>query len=110
MSVKDIRNYQLELAAQAKEMEENLAELTELANNNIVSPDRIEEVKQLCDTIKTNRDRVTYLLYLLHKPNKKKKQAAYDRQHRHMVKENSTLEAVKAENSKCLRRMKEVIK
>ena len=112
MSMKDVIQYQWSLQSQYVEMKENLEELTQLANEKVISPEQLEMVKQMCETIKTNKDRVDYLIYLLHKPVKKSKQHWYSRRNEKLIKElranNADLDGVKAENRECLDKIKSI--
>lgn len=112
MSMKDVIHYQWSLQAQYVEMEDNLRELTELAQEKVISPEQLEMVKQMCDQIKTNKDRVDYIVYLLHRPVRKKKQNRYERENAKKVKmlteAHSTLEDVKQENQDCLDNIKSI--
>ena len=111
MSVKHIKAYYEEICDQYHEMVENLRDFEKECEQNIVSPERIEQLKQMIVPLKTNYERISYIIFLLNQPDKKDKQKKYQKQNAKLLKaidKMNTLEGVKAENKDVLKKMREV--
>lgn len=85
MSVKDLKIYYNQVSEQYNEMVENLQELEEYAKTNIVEPERIDRVKETLQPIKDNYLTLSYIMFLLNKPNKKEKQKKYEKQNQKLL-------------------------
>lgn len=79
MSVKHIKKYYEEVTNQYIEMAENLKEVEEFVLQNIVEPERLEQLKETIKPIKDNYLTLSYIMFLLNKPNKKGKEKAYNK-------------------------------
>lgn len=109
MSKKHVEQYYEEVCAQYKEMLENIHDFEELAQNNIISPERLEEYNKNIITLKTNWERISYIMFLLNKPNKKEKQKKYERQNQKLLNgldKNNSPESVLEENRKVIENQK----
>lgn len=82
MSVKHLREYYQKVCDQYNEMINDLQELEEYAKTNMVEPERLEQYKQTIGPIKENYLTLSYIIFLLNKPNKKEKQKKYLKQHK----------------------------
>lgn len=110
MSRKDVQDYYNQLTEDYHEMVMTLKDMEKECEEGLVSPDRVEQLKQLIEPIKTNYSRISYIIFLLNKPNKKEKQRWY-------AKENSnkafvteaTLDGVRQENKHALQKAKNII-
>ena len=111
MSVKHVKAYYEEICEQYHEMIENLRDFEKECEQNIVSPERLDQLKQMIVPLKTNYERISYIIFLLNQPDKKEKQKKYQRQNAKLLKaidKMNTLNGVKAENNTVLNNMKEV--
>ncbi len=101
MAVKDLEKYYEKLTKQHIELNE---EYLDYARNNVLT-EADEKEHQVEDT---NWKRVTYLMYLLHKPTKKCKHKKYELMNKKLLatvgKEN-TAEAVLKENKDAISRV-----
>lgn len=112
MSVKDIKNYYDSVANQYLEMVNDLKDFEEAVSNNIIEPERLEQIKKNIEPIKTNYQRLSYIMYLLNLPVKKSKHKKYENQNKKflkMISKENTQEAVKQENEKTLNIIKNEI-
>ncbi len=82
MAVRDVREYYWTLLAQQEEMQNDLADFTEALQNGYITEDKLEEVKSQIAELQVNYDRLTWVKELLDKPNRKKKQAHWEKQNR----------------------------
>ena len=107
MSVKHIQEYYNSIMKDYHEMVLTLKDMEEECTNGLVSPDRVDQLKNMLEPIKQNCNRITYIMYLLNRPNKKEKQRWYDKQNSKKVfKNEDTLEGIKEENKKALENAK----
>lgn len=84
MSVRDVKEYYLSVVRDYKDMLQELQDFEIELQHNLVSPEKVDELKQLMEPIKNNYQTLSYIIYLLNKPqrNSKVKQAKYDKQHK----------------------------
>lgn len=112
MSVKDVIKYYDAVADQYLEMVNDLKDFEEAVSNNIVEPERLEQIKKNIEPIKANYQRLSYIMYLLNLPVKKNKHKKYEQQNKKFLKmigKENTQEAVKQENEKTLNMIKNEI-
>ena len=105
MSVKDVKEYYLELEKQKAEMEQNLKDFAELAEQNLFPPERLQQIKDSFAPIMRNYEMLSYVMYLLNRPTRKEKYAPYERRNRKVLKsipKSATKEEVLAQNQKTL--------
>lgn len=103
MSRKHVDDYFNQLYSDYLEMIEALKDMEEECKNGIVSPDRVEQLKNMLEPIKINYERISYIIFLLNMPNKKEKRRWYDKQHSKIKFNNqNTLEGVRQENKQAL--------
>jgi len=74
MSVKDVNEYYDKLGVDYLEMMAALKDLEEECGKGLISPDKVDQFKKMLEPIKINYSRISYIMYLLNKPNKKEKQ------------------------------------
>lgn len=107
MSRKDVQDYYNQLYSDYVEMIQTLKDMESECNNGLVSPDRVEQLKKMLEPIKINYQRISYIMYLLDKPNKKEKKRWYEKQNskRGFV-TDSTLDGIRQENKLALKKAK----
>lgn len=79
MAVKDVVRYYNEIADQYLEMQEELNDFTELAKQGMFEPERLEAIEKSVEPLKTNYERISYIMFLLNKPARKEKQNKYNK-------------------------------
>ena len=79
MAVKDVKAYYEEVANQYHEMTDELKDFTELAQNNMFPPEKLEQVEKIIQPLKNNYEMLSYIIFLLNKPNRKKKAHKYEK-------------------------------
>lgn len=107
MAVKDINNYYNDILSQYLEMKEALKSLEEKATDESSAAlnSQIEMIRKEVDIIKTNYERIAYIIYLLNMPNKKSKKNRYAKSEQkklNSLDKNNILSGIKEENSKAL--------
>lgn len=109
MSVKAVNDVYSQICEQYREMMENIKDLEKEANEGIVEPERIDAMREQIEPIKQNYERWSYIMFLLHQPQRKSKHSKYKSQNKALLnklsKENS-IEFTMEENREALNRMR----
>ncbi len=85
MARKDFDEYYNKISSQLFELDKVFKELAAEADAGMVEPERLEQVKITIEPIKTSYHTLSYIKYLLDKPNRKSKQDRYDKQNRKIL-------------------------
>ena len=110
MSVKAVENYYKQICSQYKEMLENLKDFEEEAQKGLIEPERVDRLKDQIEPIKTNYERWTYMMFLLHQPNRKEKQPKYKNRNKKLLNslsDSNSLQAVLEENREAMKHIGE---
>ena len=105
MAKKDVDNYYNWICADYKGMIEALHDMEEEATRNLISPERLESMKNQVNVVKNNYMRISSIMYLLNRPNRKNKTARYDR--RFSFDEEHTLDGIHKENISEIKKISE---
>ena len=108
MSVKAVNEAYNQICEQYAEMLENIKDLEKEASEGIVEPERVENLREQIEPIKRNYERWTYMMYLLHQPERKSKHARYASQNRALLKKlnsQNSIEVTIKENREALDKM-----
>lgn len=101
MSVKHVEEYYNQICRQYQEMLDDIKDLEKECTEGIVEPERIDRLKEQIAPIKNNYERWSYMMFLLHQPNRKSKVKRYQKQNekllRSLSKDNS-LNSILEEN------------
>ena len=105
MSKKHVDEYYETVSNQYADMLAALREMEEESSKGLLDPDRLEQMKTIIEPLKTNYMRISYIMYLLNKPNREKKNGRYEGQNQKFLnkigKEN-TLSQVELENDEVI--------
>lgn len=102
MSMKHIKRYYKQICEQYQEMINDIKDVEREAEQGLVEPERIDRLKEQVAPIKQNYERWTYMMFLLHQPNRKEKIKNYKRQNKKLLNSlssSNSLEAVLEENN-----------
>lgn len=109
MAVRDVKEYYDKVCDQYVEMLDNLKEMQEAYELGNISQEQFENLKKIIEPLKSNYERISWIMYLLNIPQRKKKIKKWKKQNDVAMtkceKENS-IEATLDENSKALSQMK----
>lgn len=78
MSKKHFDEYFNSVVHDYKEMLDCIRDLEEECTKGLVDPDRVEQMKELIKPLKNNYMTLSWVMYLLNQPNKKKKKKKYE--------------------------------
>lgn len=109
MSKKHVDEYFKQVSDNYVEMIDTLKEIEDAAQTGLVSPDKLENVKQQVEGIKNNYMRISYIMFLLNQPNREKKVSKYRSQNKkklNAIPKEHTLEGVVKENKEILNKIK----
>lgn len=101
MSKRHVDEYFEVVANQYHEMLESLHDMEEECTKGLLDPDRLEQIKKLIEPLKQNYMRISYIMFLLNKPNKEKKIKRYEEQQKKFlnnIPKEDRLEGIKEEN------------
>lgn len=110
MSKKDVNTYFNKICEDYHELIETLHEMEEEASKGLLSPEKLQQMKDYIEPIKINWQRISYIMYLLNKPQKKTKVNRYKNQNYKLIHENSTLNDVHKENYDYINKIKQDIR
>lgn len=110
MSKKDVNTYFNKICEDYHELIETLHEMEEEASKGLLSPEKLQQMKDYIEPIKINWQRISYIMYLLNKPQKKMKVNRYKNQNQKLIHENSTLDDVHKENYDYINKIKQDIR
>ena len=79
MSRKDFDKYFQQVCNQFFSLNEVFDELSNELSKGMVEPERVEQLKLTIEPVKQSYQTLSYIKYLLDKPNRKSKQARYDK-------------------------------
>ena len=109
MAVKHVVDYYNKVCDDYKRVLDTLKELEIEAQQNLIEPERIENIKKTLQPILTNYQQISYIMFLLNQPVKESKKAKYLRTNKKLLeqiaKENTT-EASLERNKEALSKLK----
>lgn len=113
MSVKHVIRYYKQVSQQYFDLIDELKDLEKEANENLVSPEQVEQMKQMVEPIKTNYMTLSWIMHLLKQPNKKSKIANYKRKTKQFTESldvNRSKDGILKENQDILATVKDSFK
>ena len=113
MAYKHIKEYYDKICEQYLEMKDEIRDFEIEAQNNIMEPERLDMIKEQIKPLMDNYERISFIMYLLNRPNKKEKNKKYDKQCskslKKLSKANSTDASIE-ENKNVLNNVSKIIK
>ena len=113
MSVKHIRDYYNQICNQREELIQELKDFEVEAQNGMIEPERLDKIRESIQPLMDNYERISFIMYLLNRPNKKEKNKKYDKQCskslKKLSKANSTDASIE-ENKNVLNNVGKIIK
>ena len=108
MSVKDVKKYYDEVCQQYLDMKEELRDFTELAEQNLYPPERLDMIKETIQPLMRNYEMVSYVMFLLNMPVKKSKQKSYETRNKKLlsrIEKENTKEGVLQTNKRVIEKL-----
>lgn len=109
MSVKHVYRYYKQVSEQYYESLSNLKDMEKEVNENMVSPEQLEQMKKTVEPIKNNYMTLSWIMHLLGQPNKQSKIKTYQRKNKTFLStldKNRDKENVLRENKEALNKLK----
>lgn len=85
MARKDFDDYLTQVTNQYRSLQETLKEMSEEVENNMMSPEQLNQLKATIAPVKTSFDTLNYIRYLLDKPKRKAKESRYNKQNKRVL-------------------------
>lgn len=109
MAKKDIEEYYQQVCKDYTEMLSTLTDMEDAFNQNMVSEEQLNQVKKMIEPLKNNYMTLSWVMYLLYKPQRKERAKMFDRQMTKFKSDkdlNRDKDHVLAENQEVLKKMK----
>lgn len=112
MSVKHVERYYDEVQKNYLEMQKTLRCMEEEASKNMVPPEALENMKTMVAALVDNYQKLSYIMYLLHQPNKKQKQRGYEKRNKELLARCGGKDSsfVAKQNRECIENVKRGVK
>lgn len=114
MAKKDVLNYYLDVQSQYLEMLLNIKDLDDALKAGLIEQDdpRLTQLASETDLIKSNYERIAYILFLLNQPAKKEKKKVEHKQNKVVYDylQDSTEEIIEQENEDALKYIRKLAK
>lgn len=79
MAVKDIKDYYYKICKQRADMLDSLKEIETSFSNGMATPEQVDNIRKITEPINTTYKMLSWIIYLLDKPNRKNKENGYIR-------------------------------
>lgn len=110
MAKSHVVQYFLEVENQYLEMAENLKEMQQLAAENKISAADYEQILREVDLLKSNYERIAYIMFLFNKPQRKGKKPGSSELKWYEALKTASKEAILDENRDALATIKQLIR
>ena len=113
MSVKHVIEYYKKMDKQRSDMLSMLELFGKQTQTSMVDSEKYEQIKKMAETFNANYQRLSYIIYLLNQPNKKKKQQDYAKRNKKFLQtldKKHSLDSVLNENSTVLKSIDKAVK
>ena len=111
MALKHLLEYRDSVERAYNEAIQDIKDFEKEAQQGLVDPERVETFKKTMAPLINNYQQITYLLFLLNKPNKKEKEGRYLRQNKKLlnkIDKSNTADAMLLKNEEVLEKIKMV--
>lgn len=111
MSVKHIKEYYEEIAQQYKDMLNEIKDFEKEVEKKLIEPERLDKIKESIQPLMNNYQTLSYIMYLLQKPNKIDNQKVYDKRKQKFlstINEKFTEEGLLKENKEVIKNLKQI--
>ena len=85
MAVKHIKEYYEQVCDQYVQMNEELRDFQKEVENGLVEPERLDNLKKIIEPLKNNYMTLSWIMYLLNKPQRDSKEKAYEKRNRKFI-------------------------
>ena len=110
MARKHVVKYFLEMENQYFEMLDNMKDFKELFDSNKISEEEYNSFVNQVELLKSNYERIAYIMFLLNKPNKSDKKEIEENKQWYRALKTVSKEALLDESRDCLATIKALIK
>lgn len=111
MAVKHIKEYYEQVCEQYSQMNNEIRDFQKEVESGLIPPERIENLKAVIEPLKNNYMTLSWIMYLLNKPQRDSKEKAYQRRTKNFTKtldDNFNKEAILKQNDEVIKNIGEV--
>ena len=111
MAVKHIKEYYEQVCNQYIQMNEELKDFQKEVENGLIEPERIENLKKIIEPLKNNYMTLSWIMYLLNKPQRYSKEKGYRERNKKLLQsldKNFSKESIMKQNDEVIKRIGEV--
>lgn len=104
MSVKHVRAYYDQVTESYNQLKTDLADMEKALADKMVTPEQLEQMKEIVAPVKQNFETLSYYMYLLNQPNKEQKDKKLSKKDQKLLEAagTRTQDTIVAENRKAL--------
>lgn len=106
MSIKDVKRYYAQIEKQYFEMNQTAKELNEECAKGNIPQSMVDQAQAMTLPLKQNYERLSYIIYLLNKPNREPKNNWYEKQNKQL---NKYFKDVYATDNDCYKEDEDVL-
>ena len=108
MAVKHIREYYNQVCDQYMQMQDEIKDFQQEAEKGLIEPERLEQIKKTIEPLKNNYMTLSWIMYLLNKPQRESKEKAYEMRNKKFLKtldKRFNQEGIIAENDEVIKKI-----
>ena len=105
--IKDVIKYYKQVSKDYEEMKSELRDMEQELATSMVTPEQLGQMQEMIKPIKQNYEMLSYVMFLLNMPSKKKKKYQYKQQQRALLEISKTEESVLEEDKEALKNLKD---
>lgn len=113
MSRRDVIKYYNDCQSQYFELLRDSKDFDDAVKAGLIDQSQYEQAQTMLNTVKNNYERLSYIIFLLNSPNKSKKKAKYNKQHKNIVDffddVKASQEYIKLENDEALTKFRQYV-
>lgn len=114
MAVRDVEEYYYKVQAQYLEMKEDLADFEKALKDGYITEEKVKEATDELYQLQVNYDRLSYIMFLLQQPKRKRAKDKYTKANKKLLEElkekKADEESVIKENKSVIAKFKEKLK
>lgn len=113
MAVRHIKAYFEEVAQQYHDMLEEIRDFEKEAEKGLIEPERLDTIKESIQPLMNNYQMISYIMFLLNKPNRARKEKDYIRRNKKLlatIKHENTKQGIMEQNQEVIKNLQNITK
>ena len=111
MAVRHIKEYFEQVEDQYHEMLEEIRDFEKEAEKGLIQPERLDAIKETIKPLMNNYQTLSWIMFLLNKPNRKQKEKGYEQRNKKLLKSLNpkfSKEGILKENEATIQNLKDI--